>query len=643
LHSAAATFERPAGKDKDEVDGLTYQGWIALAVTAAVFAALQRKRGAPVDLLFLGGLAVVTLTGVITPEQALSGFASNAVLTIAALFVVAAGLRSTGVLDWVGEKLLGQVETESRALRRLALTVVPVSAFLLNTPLVAMLVPVVIDWCRKRGVSPSRLLMPLSYLVILGGVCTLIGTSTTLVVNEMLLKTAASGEWQPSVLYQLRSMQLFELGKVGLPCAVVGTLYILSCVPRLVPDRTELVERLGDKLREYVVEMLVQPECPLIGRTVQAAGLRHLPGLFLIEIDRDGETITPVTPNDLIHAQDRLVFAGIVTTIADLERIPGLVPAADMTYEIHPSQRHRRELTEAVLSRSSPVIGRTVRQANFRRRYNAAIVAVHRNGERLTSKIGDTRLEPGDTILLQTRSDFTETYRNSRDFYLISRVGGSRARRHDRAFSAVVLLLVLIGWLTASSWISATGPWGGFSSTAIAGITVAGAMIVCRCLPVSQARTAFDLQVLITIAAAIGLGSALETSGAAASIAGGLVQATQTVIHHPTWTPLVLLAAIYLMTLLFTETITNVAVATMLLPLAIRVAVAAECNARPYVMAVALAASLSFVTPIGYQTNLMVMGPGGYRPRDYLRVGSPLAALVFITAMIAIPLAFPLK
>ena len=605
--------------------------WIALVVTALVFLGLQRRRAVPADLLFLGGLVAVTLLGVIPPSKALAGFASPAVLMIGALFAATAGLRTTGVLDWVGHKLLGPARTERGALVRLSVAVVPVSAFLLNTPMVAMLAPVVVDWCRKHGISPSRLLIPLSYLTILGGVCTLIGTSTTLVINSVLRAE------------RVDELTFFEISWVGVPCAVVGTLYMLLVGRHLLPNRTDLVEQLGEHRREYLVEMLVQSGCRLVGQTVESAGLRHLPGLFLIEIDRDGNLITPVTPEDVIQANDRLVFTGVVTTIADLEKIPGLIPAVDMNYEINPRQRQQRRLTEAVLSRTSPLIGHTVREADFRKRYNAAIVAVHRGGVRLTNKIGDIRLEPGDTLLLQTSPGFIETYRHSRDFYLISRVGESEARRHDRAPLAALLFGILIAWLVASSWIDDTGMLAGFESRAIAAIAIAGLMIVTRCLSMFEARSALDIQVLITIAAALGLGRALNESGAATKIATTLVDGTSLLGISPEWTPYVLLAVVYILAMVFTEMITNIAVAVMLIPVAIAVASASGYDARPFIMAITLASSLSFITPIGYQTNLMVMGPGGYHPRDYLKVGTPLALMMLVTSLLLIPLVWPFQ
>ncbi|TWT95326.1 Citrate transporter [Botrimarina colliarenosi] len=631
---------------------LTPQGTLSLVVVAGVFITLMVRRSTPVELLFLGGLAIVTLGGSIPPKEALAGFASPPVLLIGALFAAAAGLQTTGALDWIGGLLLGSARTEREALRRLAL-VAPISAFVLNTPLVAMLAPVVIDWCRKHRVSPSRLMIPLSYLVILGGVVTVIGTSTTLVCNAQIAKVradlslqAAAGSVSDAFVAESADIRFFEVGAVGVPIALAGIGYMLLVAPKRLPDRTDLLEDFGDRRREYLVEMLVQPGCGLVSKTVEQAGLRQLPGLFLIEISRGEEVITPIAPGDVIHAHDRMVFTGVVGTIADLERIPGLVPAADITYESRPAERTKRHLAEAVLSRTSPINGRTVREANFRQRYNAAIVAVHRGGERLGTKIGDIRLQPGDTLLLQARAGFVETHRNSRDFYLVSQIDGSSARRHDRAMVATGLFVFLLAWLVATSLgaASASAPaWLSPDIRPIAGIAVVMAMIVARCLTTSQARSAIDLQVLITIAAAIGLGTSLSHSGAAKWVADGVVGAVQLTPAPTAALPWLLLAGVYLLSMVMTEAITNAAVATIMIPIAVGIAQQAGLSPRPFLMAVAVAASLSFATPVGYQTNLMVMGPGGYQPRDYLRVGGPLQAIIAVLGITLIGLIWPFR
>jgi di/tricarboxylate transporter len=622
---------------------LSTEGLIALAVTLAVFLAMQWRRGIPIELLFLGGLALVTLAGVITPGQALAGFSSKAVVIIGALFAASAGLRTTGALDWIGNRLLGKATSERGALIRLAFAVVPSSAFVLNTPLVAMLAPVVVDWCRRRSISPSRLLIPLSYLTIVGGVCTLIGTSTTLVINGVLADLPGP-EIAPEIAKQIGELTFFEISAAGIPIALLGTAYILIVAPRRLPNRTELIEQFGKHRREYLVEMQVESACPLIGKTVQDAGLRNLPGLFLIEIDRKGDVITPVAPEHKIEVGDHLIFTGVVTTIADLERISGLVPAVDRSFETKPAERIHRQLTEAVLSRTSPLVGLTVRETDFRQRYNAAVVAVHRNGQRLTNKIGSIRLQPGDTLLLQTRQTFVETQRNNQEFYLVSRVGDTAARRHDRALLASLMFLGLILWLTLGSLMSGILPWGNLAHPdihAIAAIVVVLAMIVTRCMTTAEARLAIDLQVLLTIAAALGLGKALYESGAAEWLAHMLVDGIESVGISQQWLPYLLLAVIVVSTQVFTEMITNIAVASIMIPISIDVAATAGFHARPFIIAVSLASSLSFVTPLGYQTNLMVMGPGGYLPRDYLRVGFPLAFLVTAASLVLVPWLWP--
>ncbi|MEO8499255.1 MAG: SLC13 family permease, partial [Planctomycetota bacterium] len=272
-----------------------FHSWIAIAAIVFVFLGLQFRRGAPTDLLFILALIGVIMAGVITPDEAFRGFSNPALLTIAGLLVVAAGLRSAGVLDWIGNKMLGAIETERAALLRLAPALIAASAFMLNTALVAMAAPVVVDWCRRKRISPSRLLLPVSYLTILGGVCTLIGTSTTLIANG-ILKTEQerrlvelnerwdAGKINAESVAEAREfiarsgpMGLFELGEVGLPCAIVGAIFMIFVAPHLLPNRTDMIEQLGEQRREYLVEMQVLPTCPLIGADVESAGLRHLP------------------------------------------------------------------------------------------------------------------------------------------------------------------------------------------------------------------------------------------------------------------------------------------------------------------------------------------------------------------------------
>ena len=440
-------------------------------------------------------------------------------------------------MEYVGERFLGHVETEAKALFYMAVVLIPSAMVLNNTPKVALLVPVLIAWCRKRRISPSRLLMPLSFLSILGGTCSLIGTSTNLVVQGMLIKS------------HLRPMGFFEIGWVGLPCALLGAIYLLTIGRKLLPDRKDLIEQLDLTRREYLVEMLVQPGCRLVGKKVSEAGLRHLPGLFLIEIEREEQVIGPVAPDEVILANDRMVFTGVVSTIVDLEKIPGLVSAADTRYEVSTGKQWARQLCETVISPSSPLVGQVVRNADFRGLYDAAIVAVHRNGARLTNKVGDIELHVGDTLLLQVGPNFSRAYRNNPDFYLVSDVEDSHPIRFDRAWLAAIIFIAMI-----TAFVS------GSVNIMLAAFLAAGAMVAAGCVSPADARKSVDLPVLIAIAASFGVGKALEQSGVAKLFAGLLVEATRS------WGPIATLAALYFGTMVLNELISNNAAAALSFP-----------------------------------------------------------------------------
>jgi di/tricarboxylate transporter len=589
---------------------MSFDAWFTLAIVVALFIGLV-KNAAPPDMLFLAAVVLLTLQGVITPNDAFAGFSNSGMLTVAALFPVAAGLKETGFLDWVGHRVLGRAKSERGALARLTGVVLPLSAFLNNTPIVAMFLPIVLDWCRRVRVAPSKLLIPLSFLTILGGTCTLIGTSTNLVVNGLIIDAG------------LPPMSLFEISKVGVPYAIIGVIYLFTVGRRLLPERKELLEQLGESRRDYVAEMQVTPACRLIGQSVEQAGLRQLHGLYLIEIDRQGKILTPVSPDELIEKHDRLVFTGIVDSIVELERIAGLVPVEANHQPISGDQRRAR-MCEAVVSAESPLNRKTVREADFRAMYGAVVVAVHRSGARVQRKVGDIVIQPGDTLLLQTGPHFLRAHRNDPAFYLISDVADWRPVRRDRAWIAALLVLALIG-LMASEIIP----------TAVAAMTIAVLMVASGCLSAGEARRSIEWQVLITIAAAFGVGTALEKSGAAAEIARVFVDNTRFL------GPIGAVAVMYFIASSMTEVITNNAAAVLLFPFCLETAKLYQVDSRPMIMALVLAASASFSTPIGYQTNMMVYGPGGYRFTDFLRVGSPLNFILWIVATALIPVFWP--
>ncbi len=589
--------------------GLGWQGWLTLGITIGALL-LNALTSLAAEAVFLGALAILLLTGVLDTSSALAGFSNPGMMTVAVLYVVVAGLQQTGGLDLISRTVLGLPKGQTRAMARLVLPVVGMSAFLNNTPLVAMFIPVVSDWCRKLRISPSKLMIPLSYAAIMGGMCTLIGTSTNLVVNGLLIAET-----------DYPGLKLFDLVPVGVPCALAGILLLLFAQRWLLPNRKPAITEVDDP-REYTVEMVVEEGSPLAGKSVEKAGLRHLPGLYLMEIQRHDQLLTAVPPQEVLREGDQLIFVGMVSSIVDLNQIRGLKPATDQVFKLN-SPREDRCLVEAVVSNTCPLVGITIREGRFRSHYGAVVLAVGRNGVRLPGKIGDIRLQPGDTLLLETDSTFLEERRASRDFYLVSGVPNSDPLRHDKAPLALAILMVMVALATF-----------GWTDMLNAAILAAVLMVVTGCCSFQQGFRSIDWSVLMVVAAALGIGKALESSGAAEAMASGVLGIAGD-------NPWVALALVYGITTVLTEVITNNAAAAVIFPIALSLSQNLGVSFIPFVVAIMIGASASFSTPIGYQTNLMVYGPGGYRFTDFLRVGIPFNLLFWVMTVIIAPRVYP--
>jgi di/tricarboxylate transporter len=583
---------------------------LAVLCVLVTLGVLVRGRVAS-DLAMAGGIVLLLLAGVLEPKEAFAGLASPSIITIAALLVVSQGVIETGLVQWIGPALFGRGRSVAVAQLRVMAPVAALSAFINNTPLVAMSIPVVEDLARRTRIAPGKLFIPLAFAGTLGGVCTLIGTSTNLVVNEMWV---ASGQ---------ESFRLFDLAPVGIPVAVVGILYLVIAGRWLLPDSGREPLASADP-RSYSVEMQVMG-APIAGRTVEEASLRGLEGLYLTEIRRGDELIAPVEPSTRLAEGDVLVFIGDVRAVVSLQRMRGLGDATDQRSKLA-HERFRRFLVEAVVSDSSPLLGRTIREARFRNTYDAVVIAVSRNGERLSNtKIGAITLRAGDVLLLETQESFLKAFGESRDFLLVRRIEDSAPIRHERAPIAALILagVVLVAALEPFGYTMFHG--------ALAGACL---MIATRCCTGPQARKALNVRLLFVIAGSIALGAALAKTGVAAAIADGLLALSG---GHP----LATLAILWLATFLLTELLSNVTAAALMFPIAMGAAASAGLDPRAAALVTMVAASASFATPIGYQTNLMVQGPGGYRFAHYLRIGLPLGLLVGATAVVAIWLAMP--
>lgn len=567
------------------------------------------------DFIFLGILALLLVFptfedgilkfGILSVNDALNGFSNPGLITIAFLYIVSASLIHTGAIEWIGQVLLGKPKTIRQAISRITLPVIGLSSFLNNTPVVAMMVPGISDLSKKTKFSPSKLMIPLCYAATLGGVCTLIGTSTNLVVNGLLITEA-----------KINSLGLFDISCVGIPCAVVGAIFLIFIGHYLLPDRSSSRKQFENP-REYTIEMVIPKSSNLKGKTISEAGLRNLPSLFLVEVSRGDEVIPAVEPDLRLQEEDRLLFTGVIDSVKELTNQRGLMPATDQLFKLT-TPRRWRQLFEVVVSNTSPIVGKTIKEVQFRSYYGAVVIAVARNSERVKKKIGDIVINAGDTLLIEANNSFYERFKDSRDFLLVSSLEDSTPRSHEKAPLAVLILVLMVISVVFNIF-----------DMLQASIVTALVLILSRCLSITQARKSLDVSVLLIIAASLGIGRAIETSGLSSQLANLIVSlANNNVILS--------LIVIYFITLLLTEIITNNASAALVFPIALQLANGLGVSVIPYAIAIMMGASAGFATPFGYQTNLMVYGPGGYKYSDYLKIGIPMDIIIGITAIIAI-------
>lgn len=576
---------------------MTFEAWITVAVLAAMIAALVTGRVSP-PVGIIGGTAVLYVAGVTSADQAFSGFANTAPITVAALYVIAGAIEKTGAIQPVVRLLLGSSRSERRDLTRLVAPSAVSSAFLANTPIVAMLTPAVTKWSDESGRSASTYLIPLSYGTILGGAVTVIGTSTNLVVSGLLEDAGQE------------PLKLFELAQIGLPIAVVGLAMIVLLAPRVLPERRR--PRETNAGRSFTVSMTVVPGGPVDGTSVSAAGLRNLSGVFLAEIDRAGDVIAPVHPEQTLRGGDRLVFVGQVEDVVDLQGTRGLEPAESVAIDVLGAGRDTA-FFEVVLGASSPLVGRTPAEMDFRARYQAAVLAVHRSGEPVREKIGSARLRVGDTLLVVAGKDFRVRWRDAGDFLLVSRLDAPLPATTRQAPWAVAALLVVVLF-----------PVFEILTVTRATIFAAICLVLVGVLRPREARDAVDVNVVLMIGGAFGLGEAVRSSGLADLLADAIFDGLG-------WAGTAgAVVGVVVATMILTELITNAAAVALVFPIALGVAEQSDLDPRLLMIGVAVAGSASFLTPIGYQTNTMVYGPGGYRFTDYLRLGVPLSILTVV-------------
>ena len=568
---------------------------IIFGIILALIVLLYTEWVRPSASFLLAGVALVG-TEVLTTNELLQGFANEQLAVIIMLLIISNMISTSGIIDSLFGFLSGRRTVSPRAfLLKMTTGVGLSSAIFNNTPLVALFMPYVHNWCHKNGQSPSKYLIPLSYASILGGCVTLIGTSTNLIVNGLSMESG------------LPSLEIFDFALIGGIMLVLGILYLLVLGPGLLPDRTSMQNEESAEDREYFLETHVKTNSPLIGKSIEDAGLRNLKGLFLIEISRGDQTLSPVSPKEVLEFGDVLFFAGDVGSIQDI-RDPKLGLSLPKYCNLPDSTEDR--IVETVVAHNSRLVGQKIVDSDFRGRYDGAILAVHRDGERLEGKIGDIEIKSGDLLLIMAGKDFISRTKHNPGFYILS---SSQPEPEEKAdlWKAYVMIAGLIGCIALSF---ADIPL--FKSLAV--LLATGVLL--QISTPTRIRNSVDFNLVLIIAFGLGLGKAISKTGAADDILNMLGMDQQL-------EPIVLMGSLFFLTNVLASFITSKAAVAITIPLAVQLIAESGIAFQPIILSVAFGGAANFLTPIGYQTNLMVYGPGRYKFRDFFKVGLPLTLL----------------
>lgn len=568
---------------------------ITLLVLLAIFLALLKDIVSPA-VAFLTGLAALVVAGVVSAEDALAGFSNDSLITIASLFVIARAIESNVQLSSITQKVFGQSKNLRAGLARITIPVAAGSAFVNNTPIVAMFINPIIAWSKRNRVSASKFLIPLSYAAILGGTLTLIGTSTNLVVSGLLTD------------FGFEPFSFFELTKISLPLVIICLAIIIWLGPKLIPERNFADFGAKEVEKEFIFDTV--PKRNIIGKTVSQANLRNLKSVFLAEIIRDnGDVVSPVKPSTLVHRGDTLRFSGNASSLAQLATHHSLKLLED---------KHAKSLSassiyvEAVVGHNMSMADKTLADIGFRAKYQAAVLAIFRAGEKIGGSLGNIPLKPGDSLLLVSDEHFVERWGDRGDFLYMRQLGKIRKDKQ-----ANILILATVA-LTVALIIFGV-------PLSIAALCGALSTIALRLLTTSQARYAVDFDLLIMIAAAIGVASGVESSGLAQIFSSSIIN------YFDAFGVIGMLFGVILATTILTEVVTNVAAASLVFPIAMATATASGADPRMFALAIAITASLSFISPLGYQTNTMVYSAGGYKYTDFMRMGIILNVVTTIS------------
>ena len=573
----------------------------------------------PLDVTALSILAVVLVLGYISPEEAISGFANPAVITIALLFVLSHALQKSGILEYMVIRL-NKLTERSRFLGLFVflISVALASAFVNNTAIVAIFIPLTIRLAQKYNLSPSKLLMPLSYISIIGGTLTLVGTSTNLLVNSIYVNSISSSP----------PLGMFEFAKFGLVMLVIGMAYLLIAVPFLIPSRTVTSSLTKSyHMGGYLTELKVSAESPLVGRTCKERAVNKNYDITVLDILRDGKLISNNIRDTFIHPEDILFVRGSLENFLRMKEVEKVTMLTDEKLTQDELIHDDNTLVECLITNQTDLVGKSLMEINFRRRFGSFILAIRREGEILRKKIAHVVLQAFDTLLIYGPIEKIKELSDSGDFIVLAEIEATLQKHKYWWVSVAVIFGAVI--------LAALGIVPILKGALVGAIF----LLVIRVVTANEAYQSINWQVIVLIAALIPLGIVIQKSGTAFWIGTVLNDIANT--FNPLIRPTIMLSLVYLVTIILTEMTSNAATAIIMTPIAISAAQQMGLDPRTFVFAVCFAASASFITPIGYQTNLMVYGPGGYKFTDYVRVGLPLAIVLWCIATWLIPILWP--
>lgn len=596
---------------------ISTEGYIVLAIVFITIVALAKEVMRP-GLIFFSAATVLMAMGIISDKEVLAGFANKGMITIGILFLVSEGIRQSGILNRLAQTYLPHKRRKMVSMiPQIMFPVSVLSAFLNNTPVVIIFAPIIKKWSENLNLSSKKFLIPLSYATIFGGMCTLIGTSTNLVVHGLIIENGYEG------------FSMFELGKVGIFIAILGTIYMTVFGNRLLPgEKIIFNSKSSTEYKDYHYDIIIPEGSNLIGLETKNGRLKDLKGLFIQIINREGNIIETRKGSFKLMANDKLLVAGksdrlnyilanTNTKLSGIDLVKGIA-------------KDKLKQYEAVLAPRFPAIGKTVHDFNFYDHYNAVVLAIHRNGERITTNMDKLTLKSGDNLVLLTTEKFIENWGESKIFYLTSFIRDYRSTgTFWKKWLAFIILLAMVIGTTFGKFISSPD---GITFDMFYFASLAAILLVwLKIMPHQKYTKAISWDVLITIACAFAISKAMQNSGAAEAIARTTINLSKG------FGPLGVLAALYFITIVFTEIITNNAAAALVFPIALAAAHQLNVDPKPFFVTIAIAASASFSTPIGYQTNLIVQAIGNYKFSDYLKIGLPLNILAFIVCMLLVP------